>query len=370
MSSMNCMMSHDLVELTKILQDGLQSGALKQLHPYFELVGSMAERTRIGLANEVDLGLHFKLWKDNIPFKVEDDPFSLKKAETCPPSMHEFFEGNIFQYHTFMRYLLDATDKTVRDVFDEGKNPPNFTQITSNQDWVHGDTPCRGKCKERLEESEFVQCIQCGVSVSQTKSGVALQFLWEWRKAAPYQVRKIFCSIDLIPVFPIQQVTTMKLAKMINSAMLSIEHPIGWLNYLFKYPREYKIIEELTLTGKSEIHSVGLKTMNIHKGKNHHIKPAQYTLEKFRSKRMKNIYSYIKFLKKVFDLELSSFWVKKELMKEQYLSIVESNESDDTALVQVLSQPEFRSKLVGKINFSSSNKSGFVYPTWVRSNNV
>ena len=77
---MNCKMSHDLIMLTKSLEDGLQSGALEQWKPYFELVGSMAERTRIGLANELDLGLHFKVWKDNIPFKVKDDPFSLKKG--------------------------------------------------------------------------------------------------------------------------------------------------------------------------------------------------------------------------------------------------------------------------------------------------
>ena len=359
-------MSHDLIMLTKSLEDGLQKGALKQLKPYFELVGSMAERTRIGLANEMDLGLHFKVWKENIPFKVRDDPFSLKKAEeTCPESMHQFFEGDVFQYHKFMRNTLIAIDATLRSIFEKRKNPPTIKQITSNQDWDNGETRCKGQCKKNLKELNFQQCLDCAVTVSQTKSGIVLQFLWERKE------KKIFCSIDLIPVFPIQPVTTMFLVKLINTAMLFSDHPRGWLKYLFKYPTDYKIIEELTPKGKDEIHSVGLKTMNFNEGKNHHIKPAQvFTLEKFRSKEMRDIYSYIKFLKKVLNFNISSFWVKKELMKDQYLSIVESNENVDTALIQVLSQPEFRSKLKGKINFTLSNKNRFVHPSWVRKNSI
>ena len=108
--------------------------------------------------------------------------------------------------------------------------------------------------------------------------------------------------------------------------------------------------------------SVGLKTMNLMAGRNHHIRPTEaYDREKFRSDRMRLIYSYIKFLKKVLNLELSSFWTKKELLKDQYVSILDSCDSDDSALVQILSQPEFRARLLqSRIDFQESNKRGVV----------
>ena len=66
---------------------------------------------------------------------------------------------------------------------------------------------------------------------------------------------------------------------------------------------------------------------------------------------MREIYSYIKFLKKVLNLNLSSYWVKKELLEQEYETILNScttedtwmdGYKDDSALVRILSQPEFK----------------------------
>ena len=67
----------------------------------------------------------------------------------------------------------------------------------------------------------------------------------------------------------------MELARFINDFMLSDEAPAGWLNFQFKYAKEYKIVQELAQYKVSDVTSVGLKTMNFEEGRNHHIKPAQ-----------------------------------------------------------------------------------------------
>ena len=75
------MMAQSLTLMVIMIQCELQQGALGAFLPFFELVGSMAEGTRIGIANELDIGMKFKALMDQVPFKVDsDDPFSLKKA--------------------------------------------------------------------------------------------------------------------------------------------------------------------------------------------------------------------------------------------------------------------------------------------------
>ena len=80
-------MAKDLLDLATTLEADLRRGAFAAFEPKFKLVGSMAEGTRIGLANELDIGLSFKALVEGIPFEVKTDPFSLKKAATSPNIM-------------------------------------------------------------------------------------------------------------------------------------------------------------------------------------------------------------------------------------------------------------------------------------------
>ena len=365
------MMARELVIFVQMLQENLNIGPLRDFIPFFELVGSMAEGTRIGLANELDLSLKMRSWINNVPFKVNNDPFSLKKAPTCPAFMEVFFTKNDFQFHKFIHFLLNAVEKAITKIF-EGENHPQLHYITSNKKWIDGKTPCNGHCRRNLERNEFMQCEQCAVTVSQTKSGVALQFEWRPEKSLfPDKTKpQIYCSIDIVPIFPIEPIPTMELTRLINRQMLDADPPEGWLSFMFKYPYEYKIIQELIESGGGYIISVCMKTMNFNEGRNHHIKPAQeFTEDKFSSERMKNIYSYIKFLKKGLHIDLSSYWVKKELLKPEYQSILNScswealKDADDFALVQILLQPEFQTKFRDKIDLKKSQEKGRVIIT-------
>ena len=83
-------------------------------------------------------------------------------------------------------------------------------------------------------------------------------------------------------------------------------------------------------------------------------------------------------VRRLFNLPQSSYWVKKELLKPEYQSILDSCTKgvnlvfrpsnadssgisnidfgmDDVALVRILSQPEFKIKFESKIDFEASN---------------
>ena len=212
-------MAQAMTKLVHLLQDGLQGGPLKELSPFLELVGSMAEGTRIGLANELDIHLHFKTWIAEAPFKVEGDPFSLKRANRSTGLEQQFFVGEVFQWHRFMHFLLEAVNKEIEKIFEEGRNPPGLRRVTTNKDWIKGKTPCNEECKRSLEDNNFEQCARCAVAVCKTKSGVALQF--EYKGHNGTNDKTIYCSIDLIPFFPVEPIKNMDRVRLINEGMVA-----------------------------------------------------------------------------------------------------------------------------------------------------
>ena len=119
---LNCRIMHDILNFASTLQEYLGTGPLREYGPTFELVGSMAEGTRIGVANELDLGLSFQHLKHmDVPFKIEEDPFSLKKTITAPAMMDKFFDGMSFHFHKFTQYLLLNVEEAVSQIFEDNR---------------------------------------------------------------------------------------------------------------------------------------------------------------------------------------------------------------------------------------------------------
>ena len=58
-------MSEDLLDLYHTLEREMKT-ALKEFDPEFQMSGSMTEGTRLGLANELDIGLIFNALKRNV----------------------------------------------------------------------------------------------------------------------------------------------------------------------------------------------------------------------------------------------------------------------------------------------------------------
>ena len=379
----DCEMVCDMLDAARNIEQRFsQDDTVRHLEPKFELAGSITEGTRFGYANELDMGLIFRALKpskdgdrggrdarQNIPFKVDSDPFSLKKADTSQTKMDKFFDdANNFLFHKFKLCLLEATDKAVTEMYAVGDNPSNLQCIITNNEWEEGKTPCGGYCRRNMTKNKYKQCKKCAVTVSQTKIGITLQFVWKWPGDAFSNAMDIYCSLDIIPEFPIIPIDAIKLAKTVNIQILEAgKQPKGFLKYMGNYDKHYKV----NLTHDGEIHHVVLKEMNFLEGRNHHVRPAQPSNEggeKFTSERMRKIYCYIKFLKKYVDgVELSSFWVKKELLKAHYTAILDSCHEEqmidynNTALVAILSQPEFRSRVEGsRIDIGQSSRIGMI----------
>ena len=75
-------------------------------------------------------------------------------------------------------------------------------------------------------------------TVAQTKSGFCLQFEWIDDDERPF-----YCSVDIVPVFPIKQKAPMELARVIITALRKRGHPLGWFHQLRKYEVCDKILE-------------------------------------------------------------------------------------------------------------------------------
>ena len=398
----DCEMVHDMLDTARNIEKRLnKDDTVNNLEPRFELAGSITEGSRFGYANELDMGLIFGALKSancryadrdgrgkgksiafkdhkvdrrgrntihNIAFKVDGDPYSLKKADTSQTKVDKFFnDAKNFQFHKFKFCLLEATDRAVTEMYIKGENPAKLQRIISNNDWEEGRTPCGGHCKRNLQKNKYEQCQNCAVTVSQTKIGITLQFVWKWPGDAESDAMDIYCSIDIIPEFPIIPIGAIELARIVNSHMLKGGNlPRGFLKYMENYDKHYKV----NFTQDGEIHHVVLKEMNFMEGRNHHVRPAQPSNEgggKFTSERMRTIYCYIKFLKKYVEgVDLSSFWVKKELLKPHYTAILDSCregeiDNNDRALVAILSQPEFRSRVEkSRIDLGYSCRQGMI----------
>ena len=371
--SINCEMVMDMLDAARKIEKRLQKDeSVKHLKPVFQLAGSIMEGTRFGYASELDMGLKFLALIDDAPFKVHGDPFSLKKADgTASQNLMEtyFDESKRFLWHKFKLCLLEATDRAIVGMFDDGENPPNLHRIVTNQQWLDGDTRCGGKCKRDLKKNSYEHCERCPVVVVQTKIGLTLQFLWKWPGDADSGRKEIYTSIDIIPELPIISRDAIGVARTFNEGVLDPAiHPQGWYKSTSNYETHYKV----SLTQMGSISHVVLKEMNFFEGYNHHVRPAQADnpdKEKFSSDRMRKIYGYLKCSKKNIDgMDLSSFWAKQELLNPQFGAILDSckeadgEENDDRAVVSILTQPEFRSKIrESRIDLEKSSEYGEIW---------
>ena len=244
----NCQMIHDLVNLAKDLEleMAVATSTMALLRPRFVLVGSVAEGTRIGLGNELDLTVTFDGWDDERPpFKVDPkDPFHLKAADHTPDWMWPFFDSEgRFHLNKFLADFLGAIDSSVAVIFDSKRCP--LRRVTRNEELPNSCSDCMSN---NNQSALFVQCASCAVTVSQTKMGACLQF--EWSEA------KVYCSMDIVPTFKIKALSAVRLARFVNEAMLAREHPASWFDYIRGYAKGDR---EAMSNVNSRSHSVGCR---------------------------------------------------------------------------------------------------------------
>ena len=326
----------------------LKSSALmRNLKPKFSIVGSVAEGTRLGLANELDLTMSFDGWPDGT-FCVKDDPYFLRKTEKMPPWMAPYFDSSgCFLFNNFKYDLLKDIEKAAMKI----KLPPNLKVVTTNKDFQRGLTKCEDDCSKRLLDTSnrlFKQCKHCAVFISQTKVGACLQLEYNFEGLG-----NVYCSVDLIPMFKIEEMDAMELSRIANTAMLALDHPRGWFKCVMGVVRHDRVTQELAdEVGIKTIKTVSLKTMSCDAGRNYYVRPGQVLgPEKFSNDDAKTSYIRIKIISKLLDADLDMYWVKKEYRTFGSYGVAGGN------IFHLLSKGMFRTILEDRIDFEKWEKS-------------
>ena len=308
---------------------------IQKLRPNLTLVGSIAEGTKIGICDELDLMIDFT-GVSKPPFEVNlSDPFHLYKNESTPWWLMKYFshEGT-FLFDSFMFDLLELVNMAIKRIFNEGRNPESLERITTNDEYAFKRFNC-SECDERRGKGYgnlFEQCPNCGVTVSQTKIGICLQLQWrsDMKKLFKSSHQLIYCSVDLVPTFQISQIETVKLAESVNRAMMQENSPKGWFKHLTNYSKCDMVLEDVIedVQERGVLNKVLLKILNTDSDRYYYIRPGHpIGAEKFSTEGMKRIYIYVKCLKKILDIDrLNLYMVKKLLMKPsvQYTYMQES----------------------------------------------
>ena len=364
---MSCLIVQDLLLFLQILEVKLAevSRLMKYLKPRFTVVGSVAEGTRIGIGNEVDVCITFLKWMKEPPFKVEGDPFSLKRNMS---HNHEdgndvvskwlgwirkryFHEEEIFLYNTFKDDLLIALDRAVEAIYKSGQNPKPLRRVTRNSDYIDHIKSCL-ECTEGQSRKDRLmeQCVNSVVTVGQTKIGACLQFEWCNTRESEFGGIPTYASIDLIPTFAIDTINSIDLSRIANTGMM-MSPPEGCIKFLKDYTMNGagdRVLDDDNLN--KEMKCVILKTLNCRQERSYYIKPGQLMPDPtFFSPKMTSVYSSIKALKKLLDVKISMYGIKKLLRQQNYERFANLGRHD--LLFQILSQPEIKAKFEDKIDF-------------------
>ena len=333
------MIVHDMITISKLLEDMLtkNNDLMQKLEPKLVLVGSAQEGTRIGIGNEIDLSLHFMAWEKCQPFMILGDALHLRKSERCPEWMDPFIDkDDNFTLNTFTYEVCKAVDDALATIFSHRLNPPRLVRAISNDEY--SKRKCT-KCKSMNDDKKswFVQCVDCVVAVSRTKMGVCLQFEWyhdDMKKPA-------YCSIDLVPVYIVEDVETKVVIRLVNSSMIKRSHPPGWYSHLKNYLKEDRLVDDLWSENET-INKVLLKCLGngqyfIRGGQR--LRPETF----MHNENLRMVYILLKTLRTTLEMEnLTNFMIKKMLMDPTFVTMALPDKIIDVFFREVLSHKKFK----------------------------
>ncbi len=194
----------------------LQPLLRERLRPTFTLIGSVTEGTKICLGNELDIVVSFEEWKSRPPFRIHpNDPFHLRPSDACPTWLRGryFDDTEQFELSLFKADFLESVHAAVQVVFSQEVKEARLKAPASNV-----QCECRFRAKSMSEPLQL-PCSQCPRAVTQTKIGACIQLVWKERT---------YCSMDLVPVFNIEALDSLKLAKIVNNGMVREPRPTNW----------------------------------------------------------------------------------------------------------------------------------------------
>ena len=274
------------------------------------LIGSVVESTLVQRFTEADISVALT--------GLETTPFVLRTKATMlysSPKMNqkfrtEFFdEHDIFLHAKFMRIFEDQLLELVRN--------SNNDTLSFNNEVLCPSHDC-DPIPEKLQP--FFHCEKHHPFITNTKLGPCLIFKYTYSRGSET------LTADLILQFPIVR---MSLQDVVYSTVTDPNPTVGSLSYTkSSLGREKPLPETCYDEATTEKPTyVAIKIINYNKKESYIIRPGQ-NLQLHRvkgNKTMHKIYSVIKTIKKAWNLDISSFAIKKILLLRQY----ESQMADD-----------------------------------------
>ena len=227
------------------------------------------------------------------------------------------------------------------------------------------DTDKWTECPDCKKESQKIRksryspqthCDHCFPAVTHTKLGPCLIFQWGREK--------IPLTVDLIPVFPVNNPDDKTLLSLFNITIKTLleKKPENWLKHFEGIierdrllPESFASSLEKDTTGTFD---VAIKILNYGESNNIIIRPGQNleVANEFDSEEqgelLRNVYTHAKALREVLRLNIKSYFLKKILLQDETKKVIKASRRLDEGLLILLSHQEVKKSFKGDIDFN------------------
>lgn len=342
---------------------------LSKLKPQFRIVGSIPEGSRIHKANELDVMCQFQtLIKEDFALVAKDAMTLIIEKQDHP--LKEFCTDKTFRFEKFFQAYLDGLLQSLKAI--ESQLPKSVciekSQLCSN-------------CISKQEQNQpFEPCTKCIFPLTHTKAGAC--FVLKWKDLSSYFSRSTIVTIDLVPVVPVKFENCTNVNDVFNLVTKTLlkKKPQNWIKHLKGIIRNDRILpehfEELNeVKNEKQVFEVGLKLLHYGSENNYIVRPAQIlNIVDFSGypKGIKDVYCNMKYIKTALNVDIKSYFMKKVLIRNEFVARVESGGREIDHLFEAMSYPEIRKAFEKRIDYDrwreqmkySSSEKGLPVKDW------
>jgi hypothetical protein len=247
-------------------------------------------------------------------------------------------EKGIFDYPQFLEKQLQVLEECMHQC-----QLPKDLEIVLHQ----------GKCDEQhqvLESDSTHQpkthCLKCVQSMTHTKIGPCV--------VLRHKQSNEFLSIDLVPVYPVKDKSPIDLMNIVINTLVE-KNPPFWVQYFESLMKRDVILpESFRDNTKEDVQWVAIKLLHYGPRHNYMMRPGQemeITTVFDEHPRVKRTYCQMKLLKDIYDIKVKSFFMKKVILREEFIAFSKTNEiTDGRLLYEALSHSDLKSKFQEKID--------------------
>ncbi len=298
----------------QLIEEDISSAdsSLRDLKPTLVLIGSAAEGTRLVEADKIDVSLKFcALSKHALKMDDDADALAVVVSENAPVlSSYTSSNTRILDYSKFFDFLLRelcSSLKRINDRLPQG--------LACNVDWVWAG--CSG-CQKSEDLGLVSFCLDHLPPITHTKIGPCLIFTW-----TDSGKTTSILTVDLVPLYPLE--TESNLPGLFGKVFWSLyqQQPAGWQKHCKGIVARDRVLPGM-LHAKQETArplEITIKFLKYSDKKNYVIRPGQaLDLKIFEEEEaLKETYIYLKALKIVLNVKVSSYFIKKVILSRNLL---------------------------------------------------